>query len=96
MPVNAILFCHFVNLNTSFLTVLCILYVYFVSVHAHAVLFLYVYAICLFFNVAHAFVVFLYFFVFVFVQVAGFACFKPFCVDFLNFRDYTLFIKESA
>ena len=59
MPVNAILFCHFVNLNTSFLTVLCILYVYFVSVHAHAVLFLYVYAICLFFNVAHAFVVFL-------------------------------------
>jgi hypothetical protein len=61
MPVNAILFCHFVNLNTSFLTVLCILYVYFVSVHAHAVLFLYVYAICLFFYVAHAFVVFLYF-----------------------------------
>ena len=25
MPVNAILFCHFVNLNTLFLTVLCIL-----------------------------------------------------------------------
>mgnify|MGYP006878867063 FL=1 len=61
MPVNAILFCHFVNLSTLFLTVLCRLYVYFVSVHAHAVLFLYVYAICLFFNVAHAFVVFLYF-----------------------------------
>lgn len=96
MPVNAILFCHFVNLNTLFLTVLCILYVYFVSVHAHAILFLYVYAIFWFFNVAHAFVAFLYFFVFVFVQVAGFACFKPFCVDFLNFRDYTLFIKESA
>ena len=61
MPVNAILFCHFVNLNTSFLTVLCILYVYFVSVHAHAVLFLHVYAIFWFFNVAHAFVAFLYF-----------------------------------
>lgn len=37
MPVNAILFCHFVNLNTLFLTVLCILYVYFVSVHAHVI-----------------------------------------------------------
>ena len=61
MPVNAILFCHFVNLSTLFLTVLCILYVYFAPVHAHAVLFLYVYAICLFFNVAHAFVAFLYF-----------------------------------
>ena len=48
------------------------------------------------FNVAHAFVAFLYFFVFVFVQVAGFAYFKPFYVDFLNFRDYTLFIKEST
>lgn len=61
MPVNAILFCHFVNLNTLFLTVLCILYVYFVSVHAHAILFLYVYAIFWFFNVAHTFVAFLYF-----------------------------------
>ena len=87
MPVNAILFCHFVNLNTLFLTVLCILYVYFVSVHAHAVLFLYVYAIFWFFNVAHAFVAFLYFFVFVFVQVAVFACFKPFYVDFMAVID---------
>lgn len=58
---NAIAFCHFVNLNILFLTVLCILYVYFVSVHAHAILFLYVYVIFLVFNVAHTFVAFLYF-----------------------------------
>ena len=37
MPVNAILFCHFVNLNTLFLTVLCRLYVYFVFVHVHII-----------------------------------------------------------
>lgn len=61
MLVNAILFCHFVNLNTLFLTVLCRLYVCFVSVHAH-VIFSYTFTQFFWFlNVAHAFVAFLYF-----------------------------------
>lgn len=93
MPVNAILFYYFVNLNTLFFSVLCRLYVYFVSVHVH-VIFSYTFTQLLWFYCCARICCFLIFFVFVFVQVAGFACFKPFYVDFLIFRDYTLFIKE--